>query len=295
MDSERQIRQMSQGSINPAAGSLPATTGDVPAWLQAKKKKSPEGTTPPLPSPAGVDLSGEPRPNNATTWGRRLLNYALTAYGLSLLFHLILLVLLSLLFFTTNIPQGLRLFGGMENNSDEPLILDTALSTVQDTPAARFELAPIEALSQTATGFDPLDMAKNSANGSSETDNGDGVAMPSVGIPSFAITKGSFSVWTEPRDPKPRQNYYIIIHVKLPAGQTIYPSSDLTGEVIGSDGYRLVIQTALKQVDTPARIKVKNNGVQLKVFVPGAERLVRDEIRVNSRVLKEKQVIEIEF
>lgn len=263
----------------------------APAWLKSRQQKL---SNKPETSP-GIDLSGVAPPLNDQTWARRLLNYSLTSYGLSLLIHLAALFVLSFWFFSTNLPQGLQLFGGLANAPEDQLILDTALSTIDNTPAARIDMAPIDALTQSAVGFDPLDAAASAKEGTGDNPDGEGVAMPSVGVPSFAITKGSFSVWTEPKDPKPRQNYYIIVHVKLPPNQTVYPSSDLTGEVIGTDGYRLIIQRALKEADTPVRIKVKNNGVQLKIFVPGAERLVRDEIRVNSRVLKEKQTIEIEF
>lgn len=273
-----------------SADSHPAGS-QAPAWLKSRQQKL---SNKPETSP-GIDLSGAGAPDNDQTWARRLLNYSLTSYGLSLLIHLAALVVLSFWFFSTNLPQGLQLFGGLANAPEDQLILDTALSTVDNTPAARIDMAPIDALTQSAVGFDPLDAAASAKEGTGDNPDGEGVAMPSVGVPSFAITKGSFSVWTEPKDPKPRQNYYIIVHIKLPPNQTVYPSSDLTGEVIGTDGYRLIIQRAIKEADTPARIKVKNNGVQLKIFVPGAERLVRDEIRVNSRVLKEKQTIEIEF
>lgn len=292
---------MSQGpATTPATASpLPAAASadskpagsHVPTWLKSRQQKlsKQQEATP------GIELSGVAPPDNDQTWARRLLHYTLTSYGLSLVVHLCVLFVLSFWFFSTNLPQGLQLFGGLGNAPEDQLILDTTLSTVDNTPAARIDMAPIDALAQSAVGFDPLNTAASAKEGADGDSEGDGVAMPSVGIPGFAITKGSFSVWTEPKDPKPRQNYYIIVHVKLPPNQTVYPSSDLTGEVIGTDGYRLIIQQALRQADTPARIKVKNNGVQLKIFVPGAERLVRDEIRVNSRVLKEKQTIEIEF
>ena len=40
---------------------------------------------------------------------------------------------------------------------------------------------------------------------------------------------------------------------------------------------------------------MKENKVQLAIFVPAAASLVRDKIEVRSRILKEKQNLEIEF
>lgn len=54
---------------------------------------------------------------------------------------------------------------------------------------------------------------------------------------SDAVQRGSFTVWTNPKDPKPGQYYDVIIEVKLPSNVTNYRESDLTGCIIGTDNY----------------------------------------------------------
>lgn len=119
---------------------------------------------------------------------------------------------------------------------------------------------------------------------------GTGLPLPGINVPSFAVTKGSFSVWTEPRDPEPGQPYRIIIQIRVPSGVTRFRGSDLTGAVIGTDTYRQAIR--FKSTD---QFPVVDGAVEIPIVVPGAKRLVRDTIRVESRLLREKQVIHIVF
>ncbi len=56
-----------------------------------------------------------------------------------------------------------------------------------------------------------------------------------------AVTKGSFTVYTIPADPQPKQDYDVVIEVKLPASATNYSASDLSGCVIGTDKYVYVM------------------------------------------------------
>ena len=130
--------------------------------------------------------------------------------------------------------------------------------------------------------------AVGSGDGDADGDGkGLGYSMPKSGK---AITKGSFTVWTVPEDPAPGQNYLIIIQVKLPKKITRYRRSDLKGMVVGTDGYRQYIPGVRR-----GYLPVKNNKAQLAVFVPAAASLVRDRIEVSSKILKEKQKLEIEF
>jgi hypothetical protein len=108
-----------------------------------------------------------------------------------------------------------------------------------------------------------------------------------------AIVKGSFTVWTVPKDPQPFQDYLIIIQVQLPAKTRQYRRDDLSGMVIGTDRYEQVLPGFGQPLGR--FLPVENNMTQLAIPVPGAERLVRDTITVESKLLKEKQKIEIEF
>jgi hypothetical protein len=105
-----------------------------------------------------------------------------------------------------------------------------------------------------------------------------------------AVSQGSFTVWTVPEDPEPGQNYTIIIQIKLPKKVRRYPTRDLSGIVIGSDLWRQPIPG-----NAPKYLRVVNHRTQLQVRVPGAARHVQDTIRIRSRILKEKQTLQILF
>ncbi len=131
--------------------------------------------------------------------------------------------------------------------------------------------------------------------------------LPESGL---AVTKGSFTVWTEPQAPNPREPYLIIIEVKLPTETRAYRVNDLTGYVIGSDNYKQKIpydinaphnsfytdeDQRLQQMTGSERIMVRGNKVQLAIKVPGARRLVKDTIQIRSRKLRERQELELVF
>lgn len=130
--------------------------------------------------------------------------------------------------------------------------------------------------------------------GSGEGDGiGDGkglpFAMPGAGK---VTTKGSFAAWTVPEDPKPEEDYTIVIQIRLPPGVKKIPKRDLEGSIVeGTDKYRLHIPTPRM----PTFLPVSGAFAQLVVPVPGARSLVRDKITVKSRILKESQTLEIEF
>ena len=129
---------------------------------------------------------------------------------------------------------------------------------------------------------------------------------------SRVVKKGSFSVWTVPKDPLPEQEYQIVIQVRLPNYVRRYRATDLTGEVEGSDRYRQQIPwdprwknrtdvalTIRKGRLVPLRrgdfLPVRDRIAQLVIRVPPAKKLVRDKIRIQSKLLKEQQVLEIVF
>ena len=125
--------------------------------------------------------------------------------------------------------------------------------------------------------------------------------------PNDAVTKGSFTVWTQPADPFPGQDYQIVIEVKLPQVLANYPRSDLTGRVVGTDAYQQSLnEGAGAGIPTgpggfPGSFAANHsfqhfgNKARLSVWVPGAMTLVQDTIEVRSDVLNEDQVIQIVF
>jgi hypothetical protein len=108
--------------------------------------------------------------------------------------------------------------------------------------------------------------------------------------PPGSVTKGSFTVWTEPSDPAPFQNYTVVIEVKLPANTASYTASDLSGAVEGTDGY---LQTIGNGETQP--FEHLGSIAHLRLMVPGAAQLVRDNVKIYSTLLHEQQTIGIEF
>lgn len=178
----------------------------------------------------------------------------------------------------------------------------TEFADIIDTtePLAGLELEAIElpqfqAVPSTAETAEPLIpsdlMSRFAQNAGSGSGTGEG-ASGGVGLPrgANAVTKGSFTVWTVPEDPKPRQTYIIVIQIELPEHLRRYPRRDLSGRVIGTDGYTQPIPDRRR-----GYLPVKEHQTQLQVRVPGGDQLVKDTIEVESRILKEKQTLVIVF
>jgi hypothetical protein len=214
-------------------------------------------------------------------------------WGISLAAHALLLIMLSLLVFS--LPKA-----------DERLITtidDTEVADVAALENVHIEGIPEDVVPQIddprfdaglPKGNNPLSPSLNSVGlgtsaGSLLGTIGGGMRLA---IPSQAITQGSFTVWTVPEDPQPGQQYVIMIQVKLNTAVKRYPKSDLKGNVVGTDGYKDYFGGPTESGYLP----ISDNAVQLQAcFVPGAADLVKDVITVESKILDEKQVIEIVF
>lgn len=108
--------------------------------------------------------------------------------------------------------------------------------------------------------------------------------------PVRAISKGSFSVWTEPTSPQAGEPYRIVIQVCLPNGLERYNVADLQGVVVGSDGYRKPIPGFLRGF-----LPVENGYARLIIPIVSADEKVQDTVFIRSRVLKETQKLLIQF
>jgi hypothetical protein len=120
-------------------------------------------------------------------------------------------------------------------------------------------------------------------------------------IPESAVTKGSFSAWTEPPSPRAMENYWIVIRVKLPSDIGEYSRNDLSGQVVGTDMYvqSLSAMPGASQIDKwkgpPENFFTFSGGAELRIGVPGAYTLVQDTINIRSAVLKEQQTLTLIF
>jgi hypothetical protein len=112
----------------------------------------------------------------------------------------------------------------------------------------------------------------------------------------LAVTAGSFTVWTEPVDPIPRQPYMIVIQIRVPPNLETFPKSDLRIDIRGTDQFHLQIPDTRRNFALVGELDVIDGEVQLVIPVPGAPALVRDTIQVESRkILSERQRLEITF
>lgn len=108
--------------------------------------------------------------------------------------------------------------------------------------------------------------------------------------PATAVRQGSFSVWTEPPNPRPGDPYRIIIQVRLPEKTTRYAVTDLEGVVVGSDGYRKPIPGFAR-----GELPVVDGYARFAVPIVSADSQVRDTVYIRSRLLRETQKLLIEF
>jgi len=300
----------------------------APGWFARRKPPSP----PREKRRRRVVVVAEDKEEHLTAnerFRRWLAGFSAKGLAGSFLFHClmaIVLIVLSILFHW-DIPgiRGNDAFSTLLSESDqEQVVLDDAIDTKLEDAGGENQLVELPQLRviQTTTQSPrtdvtvDLDKALASAMGQGEgsTDKaGDGggvrFAVPEKGR---AVTKGSFSVWTIPADPVPRQDYRIVIEVKLPSRIHRYRASDLSGRVVGTDLFRMAIPWDKFWPDRAIRagsrgrfirvrkgkgsyLPVKKNRAQLMILVPGAAALVKDTIRIRSKLLKEQQTLHIVF
>jgi hypothetical protein len=116
---------------------------------------------------------------------------------------------------------------------------------------------------------------------------------------SIPITKGSFTVWADPADPRPGQRYELHLEVSVSDSVGAYHCRDLTGFVSGTDRFYLSIPDYCRGGNffvgkRPAAIKGKSV-YHYRFHIPGAAASVRDTIEVQSKVLNEHQSIQVSF
>ncbi|WP_145265815.1 hypothetical protein [Calycomorphotria hydatis] len=228
----------------------------------------------------------------------------------SMFLHAALLLIMAMYFFIDG-PSGPVLSIDSRYSADDETSLDALLDTAISMPSGGTDVVettvpvyePIQIESDLSTleamaEFKPELTANSSGNGIGDS-VGDGGGELGGGLKfalpkSGAVTKGSFTAWTIPEDPIPGQNYSIIIQIKLPENLEkklrFFPLRDLSGMVRGTDGY----MQRLPGVGF-SRLPIKEGVVQYPILVPGAARLVKDKIKVRSKMLQEVQELELEF
>ncbi|HTN02273.1 MAG TPA: hypothetical protein VL132_10365, partial [Planctomycetaceae bacterium] len=194
-------------------------------------------------------LPEETEPVPPSWWRRAIGREGTRGILVSLVVHLLLLLGMSL--WVVNQTGGD--FGMIINSAfitdNVDMIADVQLQGALDDPgeeAAPLHFVPVLDQLNNAADFTPSEQITGMLEGDGkETDTGAGGRLPEIAginVPAYAITKGSFSVWTEPKDPRPNRPYNIVIQIRVPpdlaARAKVYPlSRDLTAEVRGTDRY----------------------------------------------------------
>ena len=299
---------------------------EVPEWLAARRERPAEvatsldvkstsgpsqSLTPPVPPTSKrkvpkpiITVTPEPTevPSTTVGWVKRWIsNQGMIGIGVSLLVHALALLILACIYVSQVRKVDEVSLWGTAGNSDE--VSDTVIDTELPGDIDAGESAPLQ-MTNVSEAFDSIGQLGGTiaestrvgglggGNGHGRGESGDGSGMGVAGpkVPGHAQTKGSFTAWADPRDPQPNEDYFIVIQIRLPRNITKYRGSDVSGNVIGTDGYRQAIR-----FKTNETLDVENGAVQMRIFVPGAAKLIRDTIRVESKILKEKQTFEIEF
>lgn len=286
----------------PAEGSGVKSPPPVPRRRQ-KKPLTPERafwarfvrSTEPQPETEEEPLSFRNAPERLARWLR---GAVATAYGISLAFHAVLLLVMSLIVLTElnreeHIQTSMR--------EAEPLeMLEDVLDVRVDMPEGDLKSNPLESAMKLETFDDANSPVITGIDDSMESlfekEGAGGAGGAGFLAPKDArvFTKGSFSAWTVPNNPDPGQDYEIVIVVRLPDRVKRYQANDLKGIVVGTDGYRQEIP-GIEYTRGRVYLPLKDQTAQLVVRVPGAAAKVRDKIEIRSTTLNEKQTLEIEF
>lgn len=242
-----------------------------------------------------VSAPGTARNKEKLTWNKKLkrwlAGFVATGLGISLLLHLLLLLGFSFYVFQNDLGNEFVLSSNMAPG-DELLEFEEIVDVSLDVPEASKSPDHANLMTSQPTDLVAIPSFLNSES-KGEVGESFGFRVPTGGK---AVSKGSFTAWTVPHDPKPRQDYLLVIQIKLPEKIKRYRQEDLSGFLTGDDGYRTPIGDY-----KGSKFKKKYYGkfdMKAKQFVfrvPGGAEKVKDIIKIESKVLREKQQLEIVF
>lgn len=256
-------------------------------------------------------------------------------YVISLVVHAILLALLSIPiiaqldapeYFTTTVRE----------ESDETVVVDEPIDTVVPLPvsasAGGDPLSKLPDMNLEPLNTELQDLKLSDVNQVEGEDTAGGIDGASGGKriaqPKNAVKAGNFSVWPWPvvsrngsrvttdkirqnrflgepgTFPKPREDYLIVIRIKVPGDRKSISIKDFSGTVVGTDNYQQIIPDGcfyftgtgkLMPVRVRPSIPVIDGEAELIVRVPGAAAFVEDTINIHSKILDEDQEIKLIF
>ena len=312
MDDAQYISRGASDAQTSLADEIGAQTGHIrsdvperPAWFAGKRedREAQEIRKRAPARPPATAAPESPQTEVNESWPERIVSWFVSddakGFGTSVVFHILLLIFCSFIIIHSTKPNAPFSTEASEAD-DRGVEMDDSIST-------EIEIADIETESIQPPQFQQIPIPTQQAPRSAiltdleqniaslfGTSDGEGDA----GDPGFRppgngkfVRKGSFTAWTVPEDPAPGEAYFIIIHVELPKRIRNYDPRDLTGFMRGTDGYKTAIGFYRGKYFGEFNKRAK----QLVIRIPGAAANVRDTIHVESRVLREKQDLEIVF
>jgi hypothetical protein len=179
----------------------------------------------------------------------------------------------------------------IESNEDPPNDERSVELVRQDQEVSTLEpVSQQESSPSTSTEPTRLDSQQGNASNESKIGHDAGGATPERKHPEHAVIQGNFTVWTVPAMPTPGEPYSIIIEIRYPKHLKRYPSNDISGVVVGTDGYRKTfpgsIHTTYRRLD---------HTVQITVPVVGGQSISRDTIYIQSRILRQRRVLLLDY
>jgi len=168
---------------------------------------------------------------------------------------------------------------------------DTLPSQTQTTPVSA-DATPVSNAQLEASSSGP---AANDADTSQAATT---TTTQTATVPQGAVTQGSFTVWADPPNPAPFQDYQIFIRVSLPSNTTQYFLSDISGTLVGTDGYHQPLSESIRTNSyKPGQPSFNFAGqtADISLWVPGTYSKVQDTVQVRSTLLSESQNITIVF
>ena len=221
-------------------------------------------------------------------------------YGISIIFHLFLLLALSIFYIESSTPEEpplVSIFTGDHDDLDFQEIIDIRteleIIDVRQEPESETQTSNVaELLAPTAIDVNPI---LSVLKADSESKIGENIGFPKP-MGGKAVTQGSFTAWTVPEDPEPRQDYLVVIQIRLPKKIKQYRQEDLTGFLTGDDGYKTPIGSYRgSKYSKKYYGQFDDRANQFVIKIPGAAAKVQDTINIQSKMLKEKQVLVIVF
>jgi len=261
---------------------------------QPAEPKTVQVAPPELSSPLTHHQEFEWSVSNVIATGKRWFRSAMAAgYGVSLIVHAILLLIMSLVIVSDLIDEDYIVSSISPN--EEAIVFDEVMDVRIDMPQG--DASTVESL-ESAMDIETIDHSdnpvltgvENSVDSLFEREGDNGLGGASFLVPKDVkiFRKGSFTAWTVPNDPKPGEDYDIVIVVKLPDRVKRYRASDLSGIVIGTDGYTQKIPGA-EYARGKTYLPLNGREAQLIVSVPGAASRVRDTIEIRSKFSKKSR------